>query len=76
MRRRRKKPSTGYNPKPKSKPQGKVWSVAIADHYFHGKLAATLRCNGESRGLIQLEDEDEFKWLQAKLLGTQLPKTG
>lgn len=72
--RRRKKPSTGYNSTPKRRPKAKLWTLHIADHFFHGSLAVVVKCNDVARGLLQLEDEDEFEWLKTRFDGTQLPK--
>ena len=60
---------TGYNPDEPAK-EPKVWKVEKATRLYSAHPAVKISVNGNSRGLIFCEDEEEFEWVK-RLNGTQ-----
>lgn len=49
----------------------KIWSLVSIPATLHGGILAHLRCDGEPRAVVNLEDEEELKWLKARIDGVQ-----
>ncbi len=74
------KTHTGYGGSPTKVPLRKVWTLIQPENYFTGKVVATLVCEEHfgdkstrkiNRGLLHLEDDEEFHYLKRRIEGIQ-----
>lgn len=47
------------------------WDLRRISSGLHAGVVAQVCCNGVVRGLVELKDEEEFKWLKKKIDGDQ-----